>query len=260
MRSGSCLPRRGCRCGRVLRRAARSLFGPRLGKPLAGHAPARARSPRGPGGVGTNLPERLDPRSIAACSCRMSLEVPPPQLRESIWGLLGPPPPAAGRCVDLGALAKRYDFSGGYIKRCRCSSAASERGGGAWRRPGPRAVARPRARTAQAQPRGDLSRSPNARTPRAPLDALVLPTDHQGRDCRSHRGWPETALRCAFKWGVSTRPHRLVRGVACCSGVTWHGQDALGRGDRGRARHAASTAWNSAKMVSRVRRSDREEP
>ncbi len=123
--------------------------------------------------LATNLPDRLDPALDRRVILRINLEVPSPALRQQIWARHLPPEVKLGRDVDLGALAKRFDFSGGYIKNAVLLAVS-------------RALARSNSAeltmadldsAAQAQLRGDLSTYAERTRSTLSLDWLVLPAD-----------------------------------------------------------------------------------
>ena len=90
---------------------------------------------------------------------RLQLDVPPPALRERIWRMLLPPTVPLHTDVDLAQLAKRYDFSGGYIKSAVLFAVGKAIARGAT----PRMNMADLDAAAQAQLRGDLSIMPSGR-------------------------------------------------------------------------------------------------
>ena len=128
--------------------------------------------------LATNLPERLDPALDRRVLLRLQLDVPPPVLREKIWRMLLPPTVPLTDDVDLSQLAKRYDFSGGYIKSAVLFAVgkAVARGGE------PRLRMSDLDQAAQAQLRGDLSLyAERARASTLTLDVLILPPDEMSQ-------------------------------------------------------------------------------
>jgi SpoVK/Ycf46/Vps4 family AAA+-type ATPase len=126
----------------------------------------------------TNTPERLDPALDRRVLLRLSLDVPPPALREKIWRLLLPPTVPLADDVDLAQLAKRYDFSGGYIKSAVLFAAgkAIARGGS------PQLHMADLDASAQAQLRGDLSYySDRSRGSTLSMEVLILPPDEKSQ-------------------------------------------------------------------------------
>jgi SpoVK/Ycf46/Vps4 family AAA+-type ATPase len=123
--------------------------------------------------LATHLPDRLDVGLDRRVLLRVQLEVPPPALREPIWRRLLLPDVPLAADVDVGALAKRYEFSGGQIRSAVLYAAS-------------KAVARGSSslamgdldRAAQAQLRGDLSAyAERTRASTLSLDVLILPPD-----------------------------------------------------------------------------------
>jgi SpoVK/Ycf46/Vps4 family AAA+-type ATPase len=123
--------------------------------------------------LATNLPDRLDPALDRRVILRVNLEVPPPKLRERIWRCHLPAEVPLAPGVDLGQLAKRYDFSGGYIKNAvlLAVSRALAHGGT------PQLTREDLELAAQAQLRGDLTSYAERTRSSLGLDALILPED-----------------------------------------------------------------------------------
>ena len=123
--------------------------------------------------LATNLPERLDPALDRRVLLRIALEVPPPSLRELIWKRHLPADVPLADDVQLGQLAKRYDFSGGYIKNAvlLAVSRALARGGDR------RLTQSDLDLAAQTQLRGDLTNFAERTRSTLTLDVLVLPED-----------------------------------------------------------------------------------
>jgi SpoVK/Ycf46/Vps4 family AAA+-type ATPase len=129
--------------------------------------------------LATNLPERLDPALDRRVILRINLEVPSPKLREKIWRGHLPPEVPLEPGVDLTQLAKRFDFSGGYIKNAvlLAVSRAIARGGTDGNgKPATLTVADLDA-AAQAQLRGDLTSYAERTRSSLSLDVLILPDD-----------------------------------------------------------------------------------
>jgi hypothetical protein len=104
--------------------------------------------------------------------------VPPPALRERIWRLLLPPQVPLADDVDVPQLAKRYDFSGGYIRSAVlfAVSKAVARGTDSLLRMVDLDAA------AQAQLRGDLSYyADKTRASSLTLEVLILPADERAQ-------------------------------------------------------------------------------
>ena len=129
--------------------------------------------------LATNLPDKLDPALDRRVLLRLALDVPPPALREKIWALHLPKKTPLAPGIDLAQLAKRYDFSGGYIKNAVLLAVS-------------RALARDPSkgdsgsamltiedldRAAQSQLRGDLTNYAERTRGTLSLDALILPPD-----------------------------------------------------------------------------------
>lgn len=128
--------------------------------------------------LATNTPERLDLALDRRVLLRLALDVPPPALRERIWRLHLPAETPLAADVKLDQLAKRYDFSGGYIKNAVLLAVSRALA----RDTGPRG-ARPRLhqadldRAAQAQLRGDLAQYAERTSSQLTLDSLILPPE-----------------------------------------------------------------------------------
>lgn len=129
----------------------------------------------------TNLPEKLDAALDRRVLLRLGLEVPPPSLRERIWAMHLPRQTPLAPGVDLAVLAKRYDFSGGYIKNAvllAVSRALARSGGGAADDAASSALTMDDLElAAQAQLRGDLSQFAERTRSSLGLDVLVLPEE-----------------------------------------------------------------------------------
>ncbi|MSP60320.1 MAG: AAA family ATPase [Myxococcales bacterium] len=124
--------------------------------------------------LATNLPDRLDPAVDRRMLLRVNLEVPPPALREQIWRIHLPPEVPLAEGVELNQLAKRYDFSGGYIKNAvlLAVSRALARGDSP-----PRLTMADLDGASQTQLRGDLSSYAERTRSSLGLDVLILPED-----------------------------------------------------------------------------------
>lgn len=128
--------------------------------------------------LATNLPDKLDPALDRRVILRLALEVPSPKLRERIWQLHLPKETPLAPGVELTSLAKRYDFSGGYIKNAvllavqRALARAAATGGDA-----AALTMEDLDRAAQAQLRGDLSSYAERTRSTLSLEALILPPD-----------------------------------------------------------------------------------
>ena len=125
--------------------------------------------------LATNLPERLDPALDRRVLLRVALEVPPPSLRKRIWELHLPPEAPLAPGVDLGVLAKRYDFAGGYIRNAAllAVSRALARAGDE----PPALTMRDLEEASQAQLRGELTNWAERTRSTLTLEALILPED-----------------------------------------------------------------------------------
>ncbi len=66
--------------------------------------------------LSTNTPEMLDPALDRRVLFRLKFEPPTPSLRKRIWEVHLPPKVPLAQDVDLGLLARQYEFTGGYIK------------------------------------------------------------------------------------------------------------------------------------------------
>jgi SpoVK/Ycf46/Vps4 family AAA+-type ATPase len=66
--------------------------------------------------LATNVPKSLDPALDRRILYRVNFELPGPAMREAIWDLHMPPNLPRGPDVDLGYIARRFEFAGGYIK------------------------------------------------------------------------------------------------------------------------------------------------
>ena len=135
--------------------------------------------------LATNTPDRLDPALDRRVLLRLALEVPPPPLREKIWAMHLPRETPLAPDVDLGTLAKRYDFSGGYIKNAvllavsRALARVPHHGSAAASAADqvPALSMADLEHAAQAQLRGDLSQYAERTRSMLSLDVLVLPDD-----------------------------------------------------------------------------------
>jgi SpoVK/Ycf46/Vps4 family AAA+-type ATPase len=149
----------------------------------------------------TNAPERLDPALDRRVLLRLQLDVPPPALREKIWRLLLPPTVPLAADVDLPQLAKRYDFSGGYIKSAVLFAAgkAIARGGS------PQLHMADLDAAAQAQLRGDLSYyAERARASTLTLEVLILPTDEKSQ-IEEIIAAGRNRSKVLFQWGFNEK-------------------------------------------------------
>jgi SpoVK/Ycf46/Vps4 family AAA+-type ATPase len=126
--------------------------------------------------LATSQPERLDPSLERRVLARVQLEAPAPALREKIWDKLLLPQVPRADDVELTALAKRYELTGGAI-RSAVLYAASRAVARGTRAPQGISMADLEA-AAQAQLRGDLSAyAERTRANLLTLDALVLPPE-----------------------------------------------------------------------------------
>jgi SpoVK/Ycf46/Vps4 family AAA+-type ATPase len=79
--------------------------------------------------LATNLPEVLDPALDRRVLYRVNFEQPTVRMREAIWELHLPPALPRATDVDVGYLARRFEFAGGFIKNAAllAASAAADR-------------------------------------------------------------------------------------------------------------------------------------
>lgn len=75
--------------------------------------------------LATNVSKALDPAVDRRVLYRVEFEVPTPSMREAIWRVHLPEALPLGDEVDLGYLAKRFEFTGGYIKNAVLLAAGS---------------------------------------------------------------------------------------------------------------------------------------
>jgi SpoVK/Ycf46/Vps4 family AAA+-type ATPase len=151
--------------------------------------------------LATNLPDRLDSALDRRVLLRIQLDVPAPALREKIWRQLLPPTVPLAPDVDIPQLAKRYDFSGGYIKSAVlfAVSKAVARGGGT------ALQMRDLDAAAQAQLRGDLSYyAERTRGTALSLDVLVLPPDEKSQ-IEEIIAAGRNRSRVLYGWGFNER-------------------------------------------------------
>ncbi|MCB9727588.1 MAG: AAA family ATPase [Deltaproteobacteria bacterium] len=66
--------------------------------------------------LATNAPQALDPALDRRILYRVDFETPSPSLREAIWQVHLPPALPLAADVDVPYLARRFEFTGGYIK------------------------------------------------------------------------------------------------------------------------------------------------
>jgi len=66
--------------------------------------------------LATNVPKSLDHALDRRVLYRVNFEMPGPSMREAIWNLHLPPQLPRADDVDLGYIARRFEFAGGYIK------------------------------------------------------------------------------------------------------------------------------------------------
>jgi SpoVK/Ycf46/Vps4 family AAA+-type ATPase len=66
--------------------------------------------------LATNVPKTLDPALDRRILYRVNFEMPGPSMREAIWRLHMPEAMPRAADVDLGYIARRFEFAGGYIK------------------------------------------------------------------------------------------------------------------------------------------------
>jgi SpoVK/Ycf46/Vps4 family AAA+-type ATPase len=128
--------------------------------------------------LATSVPERLDVGLDRRVLLRVQLEVPTPPLRERIWRQLLLPTVPLDDDVDVAALAKRYELSGGYIKSALlyAVSKAVARGSDS------KLTKDDLDQAAQAQLRGDLSQyAERTRATTLSLDVLVLPPEEKAQ-------------------------------------------------------------------------------
>jgi SpoVK/Ycf46/Vps4 family AAA+-type ATPase len=128
--------------------------------------------------LATNQPERLDAALDRRVLLRLQLDVPAPALREKIWQMLLPPTVPLDANVDLPQLAKRYDFSGGYIK----SAVLFAVGKAIARGESSKLTMADLDAAAQAQLRGDLSYyTDKTSATQLSLEVLILPPDEKSQ-------------------------------------------------------------------------------
>ncbi|MBL8784701.1 MAG: ATP-binding protein, partial [Deltaproteobacteria bacterium] len=75
--------------------------------------------------LATNLPKALDHALDRRILYRIQFETPSPSMREAIWHVHLPPTVPLADDVDIPYLARRFEFSGGYIKNVVLLAAAS---------------------------------------------------------------------------------------------------------------------------------------
>jgi SpoVK/Ycf46/Vps4 family AAA+-type ATPase len=147
---------------------------------LGGRLPALLTALEGFDGLcvlATNLPEVLDPALDRRVLYRVNFESPTVPMREAIWELHLPPALPRAPDVDVGYLARRFEFAGGYIRNAAllAASAAAARAAEAVEAPAVRQADLIEASHAQLRHRlGDLADRDAADLR---LDDLVLPPD-----------------------------------------------------------------------------------
>jgi SpoVK/Ycf46/Vps4 family AAA+-type ATPase len=149
----------------------------------------------------SSRPERLDSQLDRRVMVRLQLELPTPPLRLQLWRrLLSPAVPIASE-VDLPAVAKRYELTGGAIRSAvlYAVSRAIARGGEA------QLLQTDLEQAAQAQLRGDLSAyADKTRAQQLSLDVLILQPDEKQQiveiiDAGRHRA------EVLYNWGFSDK-------------------------------------------------------
>ncbi len=86
---------------------------------FGGHVPALLQALERFDGVcilATNVPKALDHALDRRILYRVAFEMPSPAMREAIWRVHLPPTVPLAPDVDIGYLARRFEFAGGYIK------------------------------------------------------------------------------------------------------------------------------------------------
>ncbi|MGM0574802.1 MAG: ATP-binding protein [Myxococcota bacterium] len=127
--------------------------------------------------LATNAPKALDQALDRRILYRVDFETPSPSMREAIWRVHLPPDLPLADDVDVPWLARRYEFTGGYIKNAvllAAGAAASRAAGG----DGPGAVSQADlVEAAHAQLRHRLNRYADRDVADLRLDDLILPDD-----------------------------------------------------------------------------------
>jgi SpoVK/Ycf46/Vps4 family AAA+-type ATPase len=152
----------------------------------------------------TNLPERLDPALDRRVILRIALEVPPPELREKIWRCHLPQAVPLAADVDLYTLAKRYDFSGGYIKNAVLLAASRALARSPDAGQGLQLTMTDMELAAQAQLRGDLSNYAERTRSTLGLDVLILPDDIKSQIVEIIAAGKNRA-QVLYQWGFNDR-------------------------------------------------------
>ncbi len=96
-----------------------------------GHLSAMLEALEHHGGVtilATNVPQVLDPALDRRILYRVDFEVPTPAMREAIWHVHLPPGMPLAADVDVPYLARRFEFTGGYIKNAVLLAAGAASG------------------------------------------------------------------------------------------------------------------------------------
>ncbi len=151
--------------------------------------------------LATSAHDRLDAGLDRRVLLRVILEVPTPPLREKIWRALLGKSTALAADVDVAALAKRYELSGGYIKSAALFAASKAVARGASSQ---LAMADLDA-AAQAQLRGDLTQyAERTRAATLSLDVLVLPPDERAQiEEIIHAG--RNRAKVLYGWGFAEK-------------------------------------------------------
>lgn len=78
--------------------------------------------------LATNLPQLLDPALDRRILYRVVFQIPSPSMREAIWEVHMPPGLPRADDVDLHYIAKRFEFTGGYVKNAVLLAAGAAAG------------------------------------------------------------------------------------------------------------------------------------
>ncbi|MCA9516941.1 MAG: ATP-binding protein, partial [Myxococcales bacterium] len=78
--------------------------------------------------LATNLPQLLDPALDRRILYRVVFQIPSPSMREAIWEVHMPPDLPRADDVDLHYIAKRFEFTGGYVKNAVLLAAGAAAG------------------------------------------------------------------------------------------------------------------------------------
>lgn len=89
--------------------------------------------------LATNLPQLLDPALDRRILYRVVFQIPSPSMREAIWEVHMPPGLPRADDIDLHYIAKRFEFTGGYVKNAVLLAAGAAAGRAAMGK-GPAAV------------------------------------------------------------------------------------------------------------------------